>query len=294
MSDQYKKLHMDDASRSRILQAVEEADLDTYRDRPEFIQKERPELAEVGDPASLKSRTQSSERPGFRKSMSRSLISFMTVAAAAALTLLIAVPFIRINFGKSQTAAGTQMFEDMHGSDTEMYHSSGAPETNMQDNGLEGTPRPYAEAPSSGEENSARGAASPEEENSAGGATSPEEENSARGAASSEEENSSAEAASPKAENPSAAAASPEAQFSSDSVMNAFRDYYGSDCVVELQEATPETISLTVTRNAENGAKEILTVTVDLFTGEAVTLDEAGSQVETGAVSTDGTYTARS
>ena len=270
LSDQYKKLHMDDASRSRILQAVEEADLDTYRDRPEFIQKDRPELAEVGEPASLKSRAKSSERPGFRKSMSRSLISFMTVAAAAALTLLIAVPFIRINFGKSQTAAGTQMFEDMHGSDTEMYHSSGAPETNMQDNGLEGTPRPYAEAPSSGEENSARGAAS------------------------SEEENSSAEAASPKAENPSAAAASPEAQFSSDSVMNAFRDYYGSDCVVELQEATPETISLTVTRNAENGAKEILTVTVDLFTGEAVTLDEAGSQVETGAVSTDGTYTARS
>ena len=282
LSDQYKKLHMDDASRSRILQAVEEADLDTYRDRPEFIQKDRPELAEVGEPASMKSRAKSSERPGFRKSMSRSLISFMTVAAAAALTLLIAVPFIRINFGKSQTAAGTQMFEDMHGSDTEMYHSSGAPETNMQDNGLEGTPRPYAEAPSSGEENSARGAASPEEENSAGGATSPEEENS------------SAEAASPKAENPSAAAASPEAQFSSDSVMNAFRDYYGSDCVVELQEATPETISLTVTRNAENGAKEILTVTVDLFTGEAVTLDEAGSQVETGAVSTDGTYTARS
>ena len=282
LSDQYKKLHMDDASRSRILQAVEEADLDTYRDRPEFIQKDRPELAEVGEPASLKSRAKSSERPGFRKSMSRSLISFMTVAAAAALTLLIAVPLIRINFGKSQTAAGTQMFEDMHGSDTEMYHSSGAPETNMQDNGLEGTPRPYAEAPSSGEENSARGAASPEEETSAGGA------------ASSEEENASAEAASPKAENPSAAAASPEAQFSSDSVMNAFRDYYGSDCVVELQEATPETISLTVTRNAENGAKEILTVTVDLFTGEAVTLDEAGSQVETGAVSTDGTYTARS
>ena len=282
MSDQYKKLHMDDASRSRILQAVEEADLDTYRDRPEFIQKDRPELAEVGEPASMKSRAKSSERPGFRKSMSRSLISFMTVAAAAALTLLIAVPFIRINFGKSQTAAGTQMFEDMHGSDTEMYHSSGAPETNMQDNGLEGTPRPYAEAPSSGEENSARGAASPEEENSAGGAASPEEENS------------SAEAVSPKAENPSAAAASPEAQFSSDSVMNAFRDYYGGDCVVELKEATPETISLTVTRNAENGAKEILTVTVDLFTGEAVTLDEAGSQVETGAVSTDGTYTARS
>ena len=282
LSDQYKKLHMDDASRSRILQAVEEADLDTYRDRPEFIQKDRPELAEVGEPASMKSRAKSSERPGFRKSMSRSLISFMTVAAAAALTLLIAVPFIRINFGKSQTAAGTQMFEDMHGSDTEMYHSSGAPETNMQDNGLEGTPRPYAEAPSSGEENSARGAASPEEENSA------------RGAASSEEENSSAEAASPKAENPSAAAASPEAQFSSDSVMNAFRDYYGSDCVVELQEATPETISLTVTRNAENQAKEILTVTVDLLTGEAVTLDANGSQVETGAVSADGTYTARS
>ena len=76
LSDQYKKLHMDDVSRSRILQTVEEADLDTYRDRPEFIQKERPELAEVGDPASLKSRTQSSERPGFRKSMSRSLISF--------------------------------------------------------------------------------------------------------------------------------------------------------------------------------------------------------------------------
>ena len=76
--------------------------------------------------------------------------------------------------------------------------------------------------------------------------------------------------------------------------MNAFRDYYGGDCVVELKEATPETISLTVTRNAENQAKEILTVTVDLLTGEAVTLDANGSQVETGAVSADGTYTARS
>ena len=64
--------------------------------------------------------------------------------------------------------------------------------------------------------------------------------------------------------------------------------------MVELKEATPETISLTVTRNAENQAKEILTVTVDLLTGEAVTLDANGSQVETGAVSADGTYTARS
>lgn len=282
LSDQYKKLHMDDVSRSRILQTVEEADLDTYRDRPEFIQKERPELAEVGDPASLKSRTQSSERPGFRRGMSRSLMNLMTIAAAAALTLLIAVPLIRINSGKEQMSTGTQMIEDTQGSQTEMYQSSAAPETNMQDNGREETPRPYAEAPSAGEENSARGAAS------AG------EENSAKGAASAEEGNSSAEAASPGAENSSVAAASPEAQFSSDSVMNAFRDYYGGDCVVELKEATPETISLTVTRNAENGAKEILTVTVDLFTGEAVTLDEAGSQVETGAVSTDGTYTARS
>lgn len=282
MSDQYKKLHMDDVSRSRILQTVEEADLDTYRDRPEFIQKERPELAEVGDPASLKSRTQSSERPGFRRGMSRSLMNLMTIAAAAALTLLIAVPLIRINSGKEQMSAGTQMIEDTQGSQTEMYQSSAAPETNMQDNGREETPRPYAEAPSAGEENSARGAAS------AG------EENSAKGAASAEEGNSSAEAASPGAENSSVAAASPEAQFSSDSVMNAFRDYYGGDCVVELKEATPETISLTVTRNAENQAKEILTVTVDLLTGEAVTLDANGSQVETGAVSADGTYTARS
>lgn len=282
LSDQYKKLHMDDVSRSRILQTVEEADLDTYRDRPEFIQKERPELAEVGDPASLKSRTQSSERPGFRRGMSRSLMNLMTIAAAAALTLLIAVPLIRINSGKEQMSAGTQMIEDTQGSQTEMYQSSAAPETNMQDNGREETPRPYAEAPSAGEENSARGAAS------AG------EENSAKGAASAEEGNSSAEAASPGAENSSVAAASPEAQFSSDSVMNAFRDYYGGDCVVELKEATPETISLTVTRNAENQAKEILTVTVDLLTGEAVTLDANGSQVETGAVSADGTYTARS
>ena len=273
---------MDDVSRSRILQTVEEADLDTYRDRPEFIQKERPELAEVGDPASLKSRTQSSERPGFRRGMSRSLMNLMTIAAAAALTLLIAVPLIRINSGKEQMSAGTQMIEDTQGSQTEMYQSSAAPETNMQDNGREETPRPYAEAPSAGEENSARGAAS------AG------EENSAKGAASAEEGNSSAEAASPGAENSSVAAASPEAQFSSDSVMNAFRDYYGGDCVVELKEATPETISLTVTRNAENQAKEILTVTVDLLTGEAVTLDANGSQVETGAVSADGTYTARS
>ena len=270
LSDQYKKLHMDDVSRSRILQTVEEADLDTYRDRPEFIQKERPELAEVGDPASLKSRTQSSERPGFRRGMSRSLMNLMTIAAAAALTLLIAVPLIRINSGKEQMSTGTQMIEDTQGSQTEMYQSSAAPETNMQDNGREETPRPYAEAPSAGEENSAKGAASAEEGNS------------------------SAEAASPGAENSSVAAASPEAQFSSDSVMNAFRDYYGGDCVVELKEATPETISLTVTRNAENQAKEILTVTVDLLTGEAVTLDANGSQVETGAVSADGTYTARS
>ena len=282
LSDQYKKLHMDDVSRSRILQTVEEADLDTYRDRPEFIQKERPELAEVGDPASLKSRTQSSERPGFRRGMSRSLMNLMTIAAAAALTLLIAVPLIRINSGKEQMSAGTQMIEDTQGSQTEMYQSSAAPETNMQDNGREETPRPYAEAPSAGEENSARGAASAGEENSAKGAASPEDGNS------------SAEAASPRAENPSVGAASSEAQFSSDSVMNAFRDYYGGDCVVELKEATPETISLTVTRNAENQAKEILTVTVDLLTGEAVTLDANGSQVETGAVSADGTYTARS
>ena len=282
MSDQYKKLHMDDVSRSRILQTVEEADLDTYRDRPEFIQKERPELAEVGDPASLKSRTQSSERPGFRRGMSRSLMNLMTIAAAAALTLLIAVPLIRINSGKEQMSAGTQMIEDTQGSQTEMYQSSAAPETNMQDNGREETPRPYAEAPSSEDENSARGAASAGEENSAKGAASPEDGNS------------SAEAASPRAENPSVGAASSEAQFSSDSVMNAFRDYYGGDCVVELKEATPETISLTVTRNAENQAKEILTVTVDLLTGEAVTLDANGSQVETGAVSADGTYTARS
>lgn len=282
LSDQYKKLHMDDVSRSRILQTVEEADLDTYRDRPEFIQKERPELAEVGDPASLKSRTQSSERPGFRRGMSRSLMNLMTIAAAAALTLLIAVPLIRINSGKEQMSAGTQMIEDTQGSQTEMYQSSAAPETNMQDNGREETPRPYAEAPSSEDENSARGAASAGEENSAKGAASPEDGNS------------SAEAASPRAENPSVGAASSEAQFSSDSVMNAFRDYYGGDCVVELKEATPETISLTVTRNAENQAKEILTVTVDLLTGEAVTLDANGSQVETGAVSADGTYTARS
>ena len=282
LSDQYKKLHMDDVSRSRILQTVEEADLDTYRDRPEFIQKERPELAEVGDPASLKSRTQSSERPGFRRGMSRSLMNLMTIAAAAALTLLIAVPLIRINSGKEQMSAGTQMIEDTQGSQTEMYQSSAAPETNMQDNGREETPRPYAEATSAGEENSARGAASAGEENSAKGAASPEDGNS------------SAEAASPRAENPSVGAASSEAQFSSDSVMNAFRDYYGGDCVVELKEATPETISLTVTRNAENQAKEILTVTVDLLTGEAVTLDANGSQVETGAVSADGTYTARS
>ena len=45
MSNQYEKLHIDDEALSRILQTVENADLDAYRDRPEFLQKERPELA---------------------------------------------------------------------------------------------------------------------------------------------------------------------------------------------------------------------------------------------------------
>ena len=54
MSNQYEKLHIDDEALSRILQTVENADLDAYRDRPEFLQKERPELAEVGDPGEKK------------------------------------------------------------------------------------------------------------------------------------------------------------------------------------------------------------------------------------------------
>jgi hypothetical protein len=41
----------------------------------------------------------------------------------------------------------------------------------------------------------------------------------------------------------------------------------------------------------ENGPDKTLTVTVNLTTGETVTVDEAGSQIETGTVSEDGIYT---
>ena len=117
MSNQYEKLHIDDEALSRILQTVENADLDAYRDRPEFLQKERPELAEVGDPGEKKTRVGSSGGPGYRKNMSRMLINGFTIAAAAALTLLIAVPLVRINSGnphssqdaKVQTSGNTNM-----------------------------------------------------------------------------------------------------------------------------------------------------------------------------------------
>ena len=80
--------------------------------------------------------------------------------------------------------------------------------------------------------------------------------------------------------------------ISSDLVVAAFRNYYDGTFTVELNEVTPETVSVTISGNAENSVDRTLTVTVDLATGETVTVDETGSQIETGIISEDGIYTA--
>jgi len=224
LNDRYEKLHVDDAARSRILQTIENADLNEYRDRPEFIMKERPELASIGEPSAQGTRARSQESPRSREGISRRMTGFLTIAAAAALTILIAVPFIRINSGKGQMSEGAQM---------------------------------AAEAKASGETGNLYDAAP-----AAGDYAEAEE-------------------------------AVPTASIPSDAVVAAFRNYYGEAYSVEREEETPETLRLTVSRNTEDSSKETLTVMVDLLTGETVTLDEAGSQIETGTISEDGVYTSR-
>ena len=263
MSNQYEKLHIDDEALSRILQTVENADLDAYRDRPEFLQKERPELAEVGDPGEKKTRVGSSGGPGYRKNMSRMLINGFTIAAAAALTLLIAVPLVRINSGNP------------HSSQDAKVQTAG--NTNMQTAGDTKIPTPGdAEMPASGDAETPTigDAAMPAagEENSPDNDTAP--------AGESAEEN----GAEPSLERATS--------ISSDLVVAAFRNYYDGTFTVELNEVTPETVSVTVSGNAENSVDRTLTVTVDLATGETVTVDETGSQIETGIISEDGIYTA--
>ena len=225
MTDRYEKLHVDDAARSRILKTIESADLNEYRDRPEFIVKERPELASIGEPSAQGTRARSQEALRSRKGFSRRMTGFLTIAAAAALTILIAVPLIRINSGKGQMSGTSQMAAEAKASgETENQYDTAA---NMGE---------YAEAE----------------------------------------------------------AAVPLSSIPSDAVIAAFRNYYGEAYSVEREEETTETLRLTVTRNTADSSKETLTVMVDLLTGETVTLDEAGSQLETGTVSVDGVYTARS
>ena len=263
MSNQYEKLHIDDEALSRILQTVENADLDAYRDRPEFLQKERPELAEVGDPGEKKTRVGSSGGPGYRKNMSRMLINGFTIAAAAALTLLIAVPLVRINSGNP------------HSSQDAKVQTAG--NTNMQTAGDTKIPTPGdAEMPASGDAETPTigDAAMP----AAGEENSPDNDTAPAG-----------EYAEDKGAEPSLERATP---ISSDLVVAAFRNYYDGTFTVELNEVTPETVSVTVSGNAENSVDRTLTVTVDLATGETVTVDETGSQIETGIISEDGIYTA--
>ena len=263
MSNQYEKLHIDDEALSRILQTVENADLDAYRDRPEFLQKERPELAEVGDPGEKKTRVGSSGGPGYRKNMSRMLINGFTIAAAAALTLLIAVPLIRINS------------ENPHTSQDAKVQTSG--NTTVQPAGDTKIPTPGdAEMPASGDAETPTigDAAMP----AAGEENSPDNDTAPAG-----------EYAEDNGAEPSLERATP---ISSDLVVAAFRNYYDGTFTVELNEVTPETVSVTVSGNAENSVDRTLTVTVDLATGETVTVDETGSQIETGIISEDGIYTA--
>ena len=254
MSNQYEKLHIDDAALSRILQTVENADLDAYRDRPEFFRKERPELAEVGEPGDEKTPAGSSIKPGYRKNMSRMLINAFSIAAAAALTLLIAVPLIRINSG------------NMHSSESANIQTSG--EANIQTSGDTNTKASGdSKLQASGDSEIPTADEEPDQDNAASPAGEFAEANNADTA--------------------------PESapSISSDLVVSAFRDYYDETFTVELNEVTPETVSVTVRRAMENGPDKTLTVTVDLTTGETVTVDEAGSQIETGTISEDGIYT---
>ena len=263
MSNQYEKLHIDDEALSRILQTVENADLDAYRDRPEFLQKERPELAEVGDPGEKKTRVGSSGGSGYRKNMSRMLINGFTIAAAAALTLLIAVPLVRINSGNP------------HSSQDAKVQTSG--NTNMQTAGATKIPTPGdAKIPASGDAETPTigDAAMP----AAGEENSPDNDTAPAG-----------EYAEDNGAEPSLERTTP---ISSDLVVAAFRNYYDGTFTVELNEVTPETVSVTISGNAENSVDRTLTVTVDLATGETVTVDETGSQIETGIISEDGIYTA--
>ena len=271
MSNQYEKLHIDDEALSRILQTVENADLDAYRDRPEFLQKERPELAEVGDPGEKKTRVGSSGGPGYRKNMSRMLINGFTIAAAAALTLLIAVPLVRINSGNP------------HSSQDAKVQTSG--NTNMQTAGDTKIPTPGdAKIPASGDA----------EMPTSGDAEAPTIGDAAMPAAG--EENSPDNDTAPAGEYAEDNGAEPSLEratsISSDLVVAAFRNYYDGTFTVELNEVTPETVSVTVSGNAENSVDRTLTVTVDLATGETVTVDETGSQIETGIISEDGIYSA--
>ena len=263
MSNQYEKLHIDDEALSRILQTVENADLDAYRDRPEFLQKERPELAEVGDPGEKKTRVGSSGGPGYRKNMSRMLINGFTIAAAAALTLLIAVPLVRINSGNPHTSQDAKV------------QTSG--NTTVQPAGDTKIPTPGdAEMPASGDA----------ETPTIGDAAMPAagEENNP--------DNDTAPAGEYAEENGAEPSLERATSISSDLVVAAFRNYYDGTFTVELNEVTPETVSVTISGNAENSVDRTLTVTVDLATGETVTVDETGSQIETGIISEDGIYTA--
>lgn len=254
LGNHYKKLHADDETLSRILQRAETADLDAYRNRPEFIQKERPELASVGEPAADRTNVKPSERPGFRPGMSRSLISFFTITAAAALTLLIAVSFIRISAGKGQMSGEADMAMEARVSAQAADQES---ETSM----TSGTQMPAQAA----DREDAR-------------------HSTASDAVSAADGNAEEKTPLPQSSAPS---------ISSDSAVKAIRDYYGADYVVVPEEETYNTLRLTVSRNVPGAVNESLTVTVDLLTGDTLIFDEAGSQVGAGTVSEDGIYTDR-
>ena len=278
MSKQYEKLHIDDATLSRILQEVENADLSTYRDRPEYLQKERPELASVGEPASnasKKIRSGSFGKPGFRTGMSRMLISTFTVAAAAAVTLLIAIPFVRTNSVKMQTSEETGLQTSGNANIPVNESEKGQNNGSIQASEDTDIPVPGAEP---GQDN--------------GNIQAPGDTDIQVSGAENGQDN-----ASPAGEYAEAPETSPSfsaASLSPALVAAAFRDYYDDSYTVELSEETSGTVSLTVSRDMENGTTEKLTVTVDLLTGETETRNEAGSQVETGTVSEDGIYTVRS
>ena len=270
MSNQYEKLHIDDVSLSRILQTVENADLDAYRDRPEFLQKKRPELAEVGEPGDEKTQAGSAGKPGYRKNMSRMLINAFTIAAAAALMLLIAVPLVRINSGNMHTSENA----NMQTSGEANIQTSG--DTKTQPSQDTKTPSPVdSKIQASGDTN----------------IPASEDANIPAADAETNQDNDTSPAGEFAEANNADPAPESAPSISSDLVVSAFRDYYDETFTVELNEVTPETVSVTVRSAMENSADKTLTVTVDLTTGETVTIDETGSQIETGTVSEDGIYT---